>query len=179
MTAALAVTPVVMERAGCFHADGGIGLAWDEERTLQLEDNTVPRSYPENLDDSLPIQPSPTALRPSRHLKALVAAFYFAFPPRLSLALGAHHLHTAVSPAPSWRAGQSDMNEHLVQGPGLTGDVAPGLEHTLGPLSGDRSLVPSRPGTPLSAKLRRHGVKAVSALKSLTNSCKCRERKMF
>ncbi len=63
------------------------------------------------------------------------------------------------------------MNEHRVQDPGQTGDLSPGLENTLGLVIGDCSPAPSKPGTAFSDKLRWHGVKAVSALKSLTNSC--------
>ncbi|KAG7293374.1 hypothetical protein NEMBOFW57_003422 [Staphylotrichum longicolle] len=62
------------------------------------------------------------------------------------------------------------MTEHLVQDPGQTGDSPPGLEITAGPVSNDSSLTPAKSSSTLSSKLRRHGVKVVSALKSLTNS---------
>jgi hypothetical protein len=64
------------------------------------------------------------------------------------------------------------MTEHLVQHPSQTGDASPGLEHTPDPDAGNCSLAPSESSSALSAKLRRHGVKVVTALKSLTNSCK-------
>jgi hypothetical protein len=64
------------------------------------------------------------------------------------------------------------MTKHLVQDPGQTGDSPPALEHTLGPVSSDSSLAPSKASSALSSRLRRHGDKVVSALKSLTNSCK-------
>jgi hypothetical protein len=64
------------------------------------------------------------------------------------------------------------MTEHLVQNPSQTGDTLPGLEHTPDPDAGNYSLAPSKSSSALSAKLRRHGVKVVTALKSLTNSCR-------
>ncbi len=70
------------------------------------------------------------------------------------------------------------MNEHLVQDSGQTGDLSSGLENTLGLVAGGCSLVPSKSGAALSDKLRRHRVKAVSALKSLTNSCTYLQRRM-
>lgn len=65
------------------------------------------------------------------------------------------------------------MTEHLAQDPGQTGDSRPGLENTPGLVSGHSSLTPAKSSSTLSSKLRRHGVKVVSALKSLTNSCEC------
>ena len=70
------------------------------------------------------------------------------------------------------------MNEHFVQDLGQTGGSSPGLENTLGLVPGDYSLAPSKPGAALSDKLRRHGVKAVTALKSLTSSCTYLQRLM-
>ncbi|KAK4129342.1 kinase-like protein [Parathielavia appendiculata] len=63
-----------------------------------------------------------------------------------------------------------DMNEHLDQDPGHTGNSSPGFENTPEPVSGPSSLAACKSSSALSAKLRRHGVKVISALKSLTNS---------
>lgn len=92
--------------------------------------------------------------------------------PTLFSFTGPDHRHTAALPASSW-TGQTDMNEHLDQHSGHTGDLSPRLEQTLGPVSSDCSFIPSKSsGTALSAKLRRRRAKVVSTLKSLTNSCK-------
>ncbi|KAK3309570.1 uncharacterized protein B0T15DRAFT_497829 [Chaetomium strumarium] len=65
------------------------------------------------------------------------------------------------------------MNSHLLRGPSQTGDLPGAPEHPLeGISSSTHSLAPSKSSSSLSAKLRRHGNKVVSALKSLaTGSC--------
>jgi hypothetical protein len=65
------------------------------------------------------------------------------------------------------------MNEHLVQDPSQTAGSTPGREQTQDPVSSNCSLAPSKSSSALSAKLRRQKIKVVTALKSLTNSCKC------
>lgn len=65
------------------------------------------------------------------------------------------------------------MNSHPARHSGQTGDSSPRPEHMLDGTTGDCALAPAKSCSALSAKLRRHGVKVVSALKSLTNSCRC------
>ncbi|KAK3903087.1 AGC/NDR protein kinase, partial [Staphylotrichum tortipilum] len=62
------------------------------------------------------------------------------------------------------------MNEHLFEHQGQTADLCPGLEDTLDRASSSHSLAPSKSSSALSAKLRQHKSKVVSALKALTNS---------
>jgi len=65
------------------------------------------------------------------------------------------------------------MNEHLFEHQGQMADLCPALEDTLGRAPSSHSLAPSKSSSALSAKLRQHKSKVVSALKALTNSCEC------
>jgi hypothetical protein len=65
------------------------------------------------------------------------------------------------------------MNEHLARDPSQAGDSSLGPENTPEVVSGGCYPASAKSSSTLSAKLRRQKAKVVTALKSLTNSCKC------